>query len=60
MQVRCQQCGFMFTLSREALAAALEEIEKSPAKHYTIECPQCRRQIKVPVREIRRFQPRQD
>jgi DNA-binding LytR/AlgR family response regulator len=60
MQVRCQQCRFMFTLSREALTAALEEIEKAPTKHYNIECPKCRRQIKVPVKEIRRFQPHQD
>ncbi len=60
MQVRCQRCRFMFTLSREALAAALEEIEKTSAKHYNVECPKCRRQIKVPVREIRRFQPPQD
>lgn len=60
MQARCQRCRFMFTLSREALTAALEEIEKSPAKHYNVECPKCRRQIKIPVKEIRRFQPRQD
>jgi hypothetical protein len=47
----------MFTLSREALAAALDEIEKSPAKHYNVECPKCRRQVKVPVRNLRRAQP---
>jgi hypothetical protein len=50
----------MFTLSREALTAALEEIEKTPTKHHNIECPKCRRQIKVPVKEIRRFQPSQE
>jgi hypothetical protein len=60
MQVRCQRCGFMFTLSRDALAAALEEIGKTPTKHYNIECPKCRRQIKVPVKQMRRFQPRQE
>jgi DNA-directed RNA polymerase subunit RPC12/RpoP len=60
MQVRCQRCGFMFTLSREALAVALEEIEKSSAKHYNVECSRCRRQIKVPVNEIQRFQPHRE
>ncbi len=60
MQVRCQRCGFMFTLSREALAAALAEIEETPTRHYNVECPKCRRQIKVPVKQMRRFQPRQE
>jgi DNA-directed RNA polymerase subunit RPC12/RpoP len=60
MQVRCQRCSFMFTLSHETLLAALEEVEKTPAKHYNIECPKCRRQIKVPAKEIRRFQPPQE
>jgi hypothetical protein len=49
----------MFTLSREAVAAALEEVEQTQAKHYDVACPKCRRQIKVPVKNIRRFQPRQ-
>jgi hypothetical protein len=48
----------MFTLSREAVAAALEEVEQSRARHYDVDCPKCRRQIKVPVKNIRRFRPR--
>lgn len=59
MQIRCQRCGYMFTLSREAVAAALEEVEQTQAKHYDVACPKCRRQIKVPVKNMRRFQPRQ-
>ena len=59
MQVRCQRCGYMFTLGREAVAAALEEVEQTQAKHYDVVCPKCRRQIKVPVKNMRRFQPRQ-
>ncbi|MBN1976421.1 MAG: hypothetical protein JW918_03370 [Anaerolineae bacterium] len=60
MQIRCQRCSFVFTLSHEALTTALEEIDKTPTRHYNIECPKCRRQIKVPVKQIRRFQPRQE
>jgi hypothetical protein len=60
MQVRCQRCGYMFTLGREAVAAALEEIERTQAKHYNVDCPKCRRQVKVPVRVIQRGQPHQD
>jgi hypothetical protein len=49
----------MFTLSRDALAAALEEVEQIRAKHYNVECPKCRRQVKVPVKDLRRYRPRQ-
>jgi hypothetical protein len=60
MQVRCQRCNYMFTLSREAVTAALEEVKESNAKHYNVECPKCRRQIKMPVKNLQRGQPRQD
>ena len=59
MQVRCQHCSYMFTLSREAVATALEEVKQTQAKHYNLSCPKCRHQIKVPVRNMQRFQPRQ-
>lgn len=58
MQVRCQRCGYMFTLSREAVAAALEEVEQSQARHYDVVCPKCRRQIKVRVKDLERLRPR--
>ncbi|MCP4538544.1 MAG: hypothetical protein GY832_15530 [Chloroflexi bacterium] len=60
MQVRCQRCSFMFTLSREAVTAAIEEIKESHVKHYNVECPKCRRQVKMPVKDLQRGQPRQD
>ena len=55
MQVRCQRCGYKFTLSRQAVATAAEEIEQTQAKHYNVECPKCRRQIKVPARDVQRY-----
>jgi uncharacterized protein with PIN domain len=60
MQVRCQRCNYMFTLSREAMTAALEEVKETHAKHYNVECPKCRRQIKMSVKNMQRSQPRQD
>lgn len=60
MQVRCQRCGYMYTMSRDALTTALEEIKQTRAKHYNVECPKCRRQIKVPVRSLKRFLPQQE
>ena len=60
MQVRCQRCGYMFTMGREAVTAALEEVAETHARHYNVECPKCRRQIKIPVKNMRRGQPRPD
>ncbi|HET90285.1 MAG TPA: hypothetical protein ENN99_06050 [Chloroflexi bacterium] len=60
MQVRCQRCNYVFTLSREETAAALQEVQETEIKHYNVECPKCRRQVKVPAQAIRRAQPRQD
>ena len=57
MQVRCQRCGFMLTLSHAALVAALEDLDQTQAKHYNVECSKCRRQIKVPAKDIKRFRP---
>lgn len=60
MQIRCQRCGYMFTLSRQAVATALETAEQTQAKHYNVDCPKCRRQIKVPIKDMLRFRPRQE
>jgi hypothetical protein len=40
------------------MAAALEEATEKKLKYYQIECGKCRRGIKVPVKQIRRFAPR--
>ena len=54
-QVRCQKCGWSFTLSRSAIANIMEEIGETKATHYTIECPKCRQGIKVQTRMLRRY-----
>jgi hypothetical protein len=54
MQVRCQKCGWGFTLSRSAIANIMEEIGETKATHYTMECPKCRQGIKVQTRLLRR------
>ena len=60
MRVRCQRCGYTFTLGREAVVAALEQVKESKASHYNFDCPKCRRRIKVPVKNLRRSAPQQD
>ncbi len=57
MQVRCQRCGYMLTLSREEVAAALEELDRTHAKHYNVTCHKCRHQVKVPANEFERRRP---
>jgi len=57
MQVRCQRCGWMLTLGREAIAAAVAEAQQSHEQHHVVNCPHCRRAIKVPVAELRRRLP---
>ena len=57
--VRCQRCGYMFTLSRDRVAAALEEMEQKGEEYYTLECPKCRRAVKVPRNDLERMRPRE-
>ena len=57
MQVRCQRCGWMLTLGREAIAVAVAEAQQSHEQHHVVDCPRCRRAIKVPVADLRRRLP---
>jgi len=55
MQVRCQKCGWNFTLSRDAIENIMNEVQESKATHYTIDCPKCRHGIKVQTRMLKRY-----
>ena len=57
MQVRCQRCGAMQTLGRDSIALALAEAQQSHEQHHVVDCPRCRRAIKVPVADLRRRLP---
>ena len=57
MQVRCQYCKWMFTLGREAIAQALAEAQAKNEKHHAINCPKCRRVIKLQIQDMRRRLP---
>jgi hypothetical protein len=57
MQVRCQHCGYMLTLSRDEVAAAIEELERTHAKHYPVTCHKCRHQVKVLAGDFMRRRP---
>ena len=55
MHVRCSYCNQSFNLSREYVAEALEEAEAKGQKYYGVECINCRKLIKVPLAQMRRF-----
>ncbi len=57
MQVRCQRCGWMMTLGREAIALAIAEAQQGQEQYYSMDCPHCRRTIKVQVAQLRRGLP---
>jgi uncharacterized protein YlaI len=54
MQIRCQKCGWSFTLGRDAIANIMEQIKDNNPTHYMIDCPKCRHGIKVQTRLLKR------
>lgn len=58
MQARCQRCGWSLNLGRDFLAAAVAEADEKNLKYYQIECGKCRHNIKLPMKQIRRFAPK--
>ena len=55
MQVRCQKCGWSFTLGHDAIASIMDQVQETKATHYQVDCPKCRQGIKLQTRRIRRF-----
>ena len=58
MHVRCTYCSQSFNLNREYIAQALAEAAEARQKYVGVECINCRKLIKVPVKQMRRFAPR--
>lgn len=58
MNVRCNYCGHSFSLSREFMVMAVPQALEKRQKSVVVECANCRKQVKVPVRQMQRFVPR--
>ncbi len=58
MNVHCTYCRHSFNLSREFMAQAVSEAAEKNHKSHPIECPSCRKTVKVSVKQMRRFVPR--
>ncbi len=59
MHVRCTFCRHSFNLGRDYLVDALAKAEEKKQKYHALECPNCRKMIKVPVKEMKRYTPHQ-
>ncbi|MCA9990584.1 MAG: hypothetical protein H6666_08320 [Ardenticatenaceae bacterium] len=57
MNVRCSYCRQSFNLSRDYLVQALAEAQEKRQKYHAVECINCRKMIKVPVSQMKRFVP---
>ncbi|MCL4869488.1 MAG: hypothetical protein KJ063_11000 [Anaerolineae bacterium] len=57
MHVRCSYCFHSFNLGRDYIAAALPEALAQKHKTHLMECPNCRKRIKIPVTQMKRFAP---
>jgi hypothetical protein len=57
MQVKCTFCPATFNLSVDYLIYAVAESEKRNHKYYMVECPRCRKTVKVDVAQMRGHVP---
>lgn len=57
MNVRCSYCRHSFNLSRDYMAQALAEATEKHQKYHSLECINCRKQIKVSVAQMKRYVP---
>lgn len=57
MQLRCQHCQRPFAFGKEAVLAALEELEQHKLHHYNAICPHCGRTNRVSQKELKRAAP---
>ena len=55
--VKCFHCGKSFALNDDLVLAWLKEHEAEHPRYYPAPCHFCRRVIKVPVSQIRRYVP---
>ncbi|GJM41213.1 MAG: hypothetical protein DHS20C20_14950 [Ardenticatenaceae bacterium] len=57
MNVRCNYCRQSFNLSRDYIANALANSADKKQKYETVECINCRKMIKVPFAQMKRYAP---
>jgi hypothetical protein len=54
MNARCYRCGWSFSMSREAIAAAVTAADTQGDKFHVEPCPRCKQAVKLPLDQLRR------
>ena len=57
MNIRCNYCRQSFNLSKDFMVQAVAESEEKGQKYHAVECFNCRKQVKVPVLQMKRALP---
>lgn len=57
MQIRCQRCGWNFTLGRETIGLAVAEAQAAHLEYCQFVCPKSRHEVKVQVDVLLRHLP---
>ena len=57
MQVRCTYCSHSFNLSRSFMESVVVNAGKKTTE--AVSCPNCRKTIKVQIKQMRRYVPQQ-
>lgn len=58
MHIHCPYCRHSLNLARDYVAKAVSDAEESKHKYHGLECPKCRKLIKVSLKEMRRYVPK--
>ena len=58
MNVHCQFCRNSFNLGRDYIGEAVAEADEKRQKYHAVECPKCRKTIKVSLKQMRRYAPK--
>jgi ribosomal protein S27E len=59
MNVRCPFCRHNFNLTRDYVEMAVKEAQEEGQKYHAVECANCRKTIKVPIKQMKRYLPRE-
>ncbi len=58
MHVRCTFCRHSFNLSQDYVADAVTKAAEKRQKYHAVECINCRKKIKIPIKQMKRYAPR--
>jgi hypothetical protein len=59
MNVTCTFCRHAFNLNQDYMIQAVSEAAEKKHKSHAMECPSCRKTVKISIKQMRRFVPRQ-